>query len=86
MGVHLFLMYKAKFESWVEVNIGGRWYVISNAKQWRMLQHLWFFFGEWDEVIAVPPYYQNEILEGHSHLQDFSGTWDGWWNANYNGL
>ena len=33
---------KAKFREWVEVEIGGKWYVCSPYKEWRMIMHVKF--------------------------------------------
>jgi hypothetical protein len=76
---------KAKYASWVEVKIGGRWYVISKERPWRMLQHLRYISGQWEEDPAIEPIYANDILEGHGTLQGLSGAWNGWWNADYDG-
>ena len=61
---------KAKFQDWVEVNIGGKWYVCSNYKNWYSIMHVKYKNAdEWEQDSTKT----NEIVEGY--IGGWPNTW-----------
>jgi hypothetical protein len=62
---------KNKFREWVEINIGGKWYVCSPDKEWRSIMHIKFqdATAGWVEDTSKT----NEIVLGT--ISGFAGSW-----------
>jgi hypothetical protein len=75
-------MQKAKFRDWIEVQIGGKWYVLSGYKEWYSVMHVAFCdsVGIWMEDLTGKV---TEIKEGAGNMSGFAGGWPGGWQAGY---
>ena len=62
---------KAKLRNWVELKIGGNWYVCSPYKEWRMIMHVKFQddTAGWVEDASKT----NEIVPGT--ISGFAESW-----------
>jgi hypothetical protein len=63
--------WKSKFHEWIEVKIGGKWYVCSPYKNWRCIMHLEFKGQQegWWQGNGI-----NEIVPGT--IQGFAADWN----------
>jgi len=62
---------KNKFQDWVEVRIGGKWYVCSPNKYWRSIMHIKYKDAQsgWIEDAGKT----NEVVEGT--IEGWAGEW-----------
>lgn len=56
---------KGKFQEWVEVKIGGKWYVCSAYHDWHNIQHLKYVVGPGGQMgWSLDTSKTNEVLKG----------------------
>ena len=63
--------YKGKFRQWVEVKIGGKWYVCSPYKDWRSIMHIKFKDSTDGWIYDASK--TNEVVLGT--ISGFAGSW-----------
>jgi hypothetical protein len=72
-GAGYWFCYKAKFQNWVEVNVGGAWYVCSPYTNWQV--RLSAVYDENAGVYIWKPNAPHQIVTGHTGLDSFAGSW-----------
>lgn len=65
--------YKGKFREWTEIQIGGKWYVVSDYQLWHSILHIKFINASSGWGLDTSK--TNQILSGEGPLSGFAETY-----------